>query len=58
MSIGAVVSVWTFLFLLYILAEFRVVDSVPSSIFGGMVVDAVFVIVIFGDVAGRYFEDV
>ena len=58
MGIGTVVALRTLLLLLYVLAQFRVVHSVSPSILGSMVIDAVLVIVIFGDVARRYFENI
>ena len=50
--VGAAVAFRAFLFLFDVLAKLGVVDPVPPSIFGRVVVDAVFVVVIFGDVAG------
>ena len=58
MSIGAVIALRTLLLLLYVLAQFRVVHSVSPSILGSVVIDAVLVIVIFCDVARRYFENI
>ena len=58
MGIGAAVSFGAFLFLLDVLAKLGVVDTVPPSIFSGVVVDAVFMVVVFGDIAGGYLEHI
>jgi len=57
-GVGAAVSFWAFLLLLQVLAELGVVDAVSPSVFGGVVVYAVFVVVVFGDVAGGDLEEV
>lgn len=47
------------LVVLYIAAHFSGVEvAVAPAVFGGVVVDAVFVVVIFGDIAGVDFEDI
>ena len=58
MCVGAAVTFRTFLFLFDVLTKLGVVDPVPSSIFSGVVVDAMFVVVVFGDIAGGYFEHI
>ena len=58
MGIGAAVSFGAFLFLFDILTKLGVVDTVSPSIFGGVVVDAVFVVVVFGDIARGYLEHI
>ena len=58
MRVGAAIAFRTFLLLFEVLAKLGVVDPVPSSIFSGVVVDAMFVVVVFGDIAGGYFEHI
>lgn len=57
-GVAAALSLGTLLLLLYVGTHFWGVEvAVAASVFVGVVVDAVFVVVGFGDVAGVQFED-
>jgi len=57
-SIGAVISLGTFLSLFDVVTHFRSNSHISSSVFCRVVVDAMLMIVILGDVTGADFENI
>jgi hypothetical protein len=58
MGVHTPVTFWTFLLLLDVRTQIsRIEVTIAFTILGRVVVYALFVVVVFGDVTGRYFED-